>query len=154
MTTLTSSAGSGNQFFLNGTAISGATGQTYVVNGSAAQLGFYTVRTTNASGCVSAASAPLVVTGTSHALPGTTLALYPNPTPDGQLQVALSGYHQAVELRVINALGQQVFTREVAASVAGSGQPLALDLAALPAGVYALQVRTAGSLDQRRFVRQ
>ena len=154
VTTLTSSASSGNQFFLNGTAISGATGQTYVVNGTPAQLGSYTVRTTNASGCVSAASAPLVVTGAAQALPGTALALYPNPTPNGQLQVELSGYQQAVELRVINALGQQVFTRAVSASTAGSGQPLSLDLTALPAGVYALQVRTAGGLAQRRFVRQ
>jgi len=55
--TLTSSAASGNQWYLNGNPIGGATAQTFAANAS----GSYTVVVT-ASGCSSAASAPTVVT--------------------------------------------------------------------------------------------
>src|SRR6185436_3789788 len=54
---LTSSSASGNQWYLNGNPIGGATNQTY----NATASGSYTVVTT-ASGCSSAASAATVVT--------------------------------------------------------------------------------------------
>jgi hypothetical protein len=56
--TLTSSAGSGNQWFLNGNPIGGATNTTYVANAS----GSYTVKTTDGNSCTSNASAATVVT--------------------------------------------------------------------------------------------
>ena len=56
-TTLTSSSASGNQWFLNGNPIGGATNQTF----AATAAGSYTV-TVTASGCTSAASAAKVVT--------------------------------------------------------------------------------------------
>jgi hypothetical protein len=148
VTTLTSSATTGNQWFQNGTAIAGATGQTYVVNGTGpAQLGSYTVATTSAQGCASAASAPLVVTSSRTALAGTILHVYPNPTTNGTVTVELLGYHQAVTLTLLNALGQQVLTREVA----GSATPQ-LELKGLAAGVYVLRATTAGGTDTRRIV--
>ncbi|HEX7679307.1 MAG TPA: IPT/TIG domain-containing protein, partial [Thermoanaerobaculia bacterium] len=55
--TLSSSSASGNQWFLNGNPIGGATNQTYV----ATAAGSYTV-TVTASGCTSASSAATVVT--------------------------------------------------------------------------------------------
>jgi hypothetical protein len=57
--TLTSSASTGNQWYLNGTAVSGATEKTYV----AATAGTYTVRATSGS-CTSSASANTTVTVT------------------------------------------------------------------------------------------
>jgi hypothetical protein len=56
--TLTSSAGSGNQWFLNGNPIGGATNTTYAATAS----GSYTVKTTDGNSCTSAASAAVVVT--------------------------------------------------------------------------------------------
>jgi hypothetical protein len=56
--TLTSSSATGNQWFLNGNPIGGATAQFITVNGS----GNYTVVVTNGNGCVSAPSAPVTVT--------------------------------------------------------------------------------------------
>jgi hypothetical protein len=56
--TLTSNAASGNQWYLNGNPIGGATNQTYV----AAASGAYTVTTTDGNGCTSAASAGTTVT--------------------------------------------------------------------------------------------
>ena len=58
---LTSSAASGNQWFLNGSAISGATGTTY----TATQNGNYSVTVTNASGCSSSSSSILVQLNTA-----------------------------------------------------------------------------------------
>ena len=56
--TLTSSAASGNQWFLNGNPIGGATNTTY----PATAAGSYTVKTTDVNSCTSAASAATVVT--------------------------------------------------------------------------------------------
>ncbi|NVO31340.1 T9SS type A sorting domain-containing protein [Hymenobacter lapidiphilus] len=149
VTTLTSSAATGNQWLLNGAAIAGATNPTYVVN-SAAQLGSYTVTTTNASGCTSQPSAPLVITTSSQPLAGSSLQLYPNPTTDGRLTVKLGGYTKVVELTVYNAVGQLVRTLSVPAG--RLEQPL--DLSQLPSGVYVLKARTDGGLDVRRIVKE
>jgi len=61
--TLTSSSASGNQWFLNGTPIGGASSQAYVANAS----GNYTVKVTDGNICTSGAS------------PITTVAVNPNP---------------------------------------------------------------------------
>jgi hypothetical protein len=151
-TTLTSSAATGNQFFFNGVAIAGATNQTYEVPGSPASLGSYTVVTTSAQGCASLPSAALVVTSGRKPLAGSSLSVYPNPTPDGRLNVELSGYRKAVELNVFNALGQVVFSATVPAS-AGNATQL-VDLTQLPAGIYILRAKTEGGLDTRRVVKR
>jgi hypothetical protein len=150
-TTLTSSAATGNQWYLNGTLIPGATNPTYVVNGSAAQLGSYTVVATGPGGCASTASAPLVVTGSRSALAGSSLSVYPNPTPNGQLTVELQGYRQTTELTLINALGQSVLRRTLSATAVAGPAPR-LELNGLAPGVYVLRVATAGGLDTRRVV--
>jgi hypothetical protein len=155
-TLLVSSASSGNQWFWNNAEIVGATGQTH----QPAQLGSYTVaaRTganAGSAGCSSAPSAAVAVTmlGTRGALAGTSVQVLPNPTPDGQVQVRLLGYHQATTLTLLDALGRTVHTACVAAPDA-AGTRQALNLSALPAGVYALRVSTPGGVDVRRVVRQ
>ncbi|GAB2956695.1 hypothetical protein GCM10027048_23570 [Hymenobacter coalescens] len=148
-TTLTSSSSTGNQWLLNNQPILGATAQTYVIN-SAAQYGSYTLVATNSAGCMSAPSAPLVVTATAKPLAGSALNVYPNPTPDGQLRLELTGYAKPAQLTVLNALGQVVRQQAVPA-----GQSkVAVDLTAQPAGVYLLRVSTDGGIDTRRIVRQ
>jgi hypothetical protein len=149
-TTLTSSAATGNQFYLGGVLIPGATGQTYVVNGTPAQLGSYTVVVTGANGCTSQASVALVVTANRSAAAGTSLAIYPNPTPDGKLTVELRGYQQAVEITLLNALGQQVMARSLPAATVGA--PQQLELQGLANGVYVLRATTAGGVDTHRIV--
>ncbi|MBO2008875.1 GEVED domain-containing protein [Hymenobacter negativus] len=150
--TLTSSATSGNQFYLNNAIIPGATGSTYVIN-SGTRNGSYTVQVTNASGCT-ATSAPVsvVVTATSAAQAGTALTVYPNPTPDGHLLLEFTGYRESVSVRVLNAVGQRVYEGTIAGSALSQKQ--ALNLSTLPSGVYILQARTAsGSMEVRRIVR-
>ncbi|WP_201986714.1 beta strand repeat-containing protein [Hymenobacter rubidus] len=152
--TLTSSSPTGNQFYLGGVLVPGATGQSYLIN-SGTRNGIYTVVVTSAAGCSSTASAPTTVTVTASrsAQAGTTLELYPNPTRDGQLTLALSGYHETVTLSVVNALGQRVFEGTVSGNALNQKQTL--NLGALPAGMYLLQARTAsGSVEVRRIVRE
>jgi hypothetical protein len=148
-TVLSSSAPAGNQWYLNGTAIVGATSQTYSVS-TAAQLGSYSVVVTNSQGCASGAASPFVVLTALQPLAGASLALYPNPTTTGHLLLRLAGYHQAVELTVFNALGQAVYQHTLPA---GQTQQ-ALDLSGQPPGLYVLRATTPGSLDTRVIVRQ
>ncbi|MDO7848414.1 T9SS type A sorting domain-containing protein [Hymenobacter sp. M29] len=150
--TLTSSYATGNQWFRNAQVVPGATGQNLTVNNS----GTYTVQAYVAGSqgsCVSPASAALTVLSAVRAQPGTSLSVVPNPTPDGRLQVTLTGYAQPVTLTVLDALGRKVSAAMVPApNPQGSTQEL--NLSGCEAGLYLLQVRTASSLEVRRIVRQ
>jgi hypothetical protein len=77
---LTSSSASGNQWFLNGNPIGGASGQAYI----AAASGNYTVKTTDGNSCTSAAST--IATVTANAIPAT-----PTITPSGSAQFCNAG---------------------------------------------------------------
>ncbi len=74
---LTSSSNSGNQWYLNGAAITGAIGQTYLAN----QSGNYSVTVTNANDC-SSSSTPVNLTVTDIEEVNSELEslLYPNPS--------------------------------------------------------------------------
>ena len=151
--TLTSSAATGNQFYLGGVLIPGATAQTYLIN-SGTRNGSYTVVVTGTGGCTATSAAVnITVTATATAQAATSLTVYPNPTPDGQVQLELSGYREAVQLTISNTLGQRV--QETTLPASALSRPQSLDLSALPAGVYVLQARTAsGGVEVRRLVRE
>jgi hypothetical protein len=151
-TTLTSSAATGNQFYFNGTAIAGATGQTYVVNGSATTYGSYTVVVTNSFGCSSAASVATVVTTTRSGIAGASLLVYPNPTPNGQVTLELSGFRSATQLAVIDALGRVVRTEALPATAGVVTHQL--NLSGMAAGVYMLRLTNADGVETRRLVRE
>jgi hypothetical protein len=151
-TTLTSSAATGNQFYFNGTAIAGATGQTYVVNGSATTYGSYTVVVTNSFGCSSAASVATVVTTTRAGIAGASLLVYPNPTPNGQVTLELSGFRSATQLAVIDALGRVVRTEALPATAGVVTHQL--NLSGMASGVYMLRLTNADGVETRRLVRE
>jgi hypothetical protein len=147
--TLTSSAATGNQFYFNGVAIPGATSPTYAPAG-ATPLGAYTVVSTNAYGCPSPPSAPLVVTSPAQPRAGSGLSVYPNPSPDGRINVVLTGNVLPTLLSVRNALGQVVFS----ARLPGSVRPTVhhVDLPLLAPGMYLLRAQTTGGAETRRLV--
>lgn len=76
--TLVSSAPSGNQWYLNATALQGETGQTIKVRNS----GTYVVKYTDSKGCLSASSIPMpvVVTAVANTTVNSSVwTVYPNP---------------------------------------------------------------------------
>ncbi len=152
-TTLTSSAATGNQFYLGGNIITGATGQTYVITGLPAQLGSYTVTTTNpTTGCVSLPSNVLLVTAAKAAIAGTSLKVYPNPTPTGRVTLELGGFRLATQLTVLDALGRVVSSATLPAN---SGTAIhTLDLSGVATGVYLLRLSNADGVESRRLVRE
>lgn len=150
---LVSSVPAGNQWYLNSTAIAGATAQSLVPN----VVGTYAVTASIGPGptqCTSAPSAPtLVATAARPAAAGTSLYLAPNPTPDGRVNVQLLGYRQATTLTLFDVLGRPVHTARLAAPDA-RGTTYPLELGPLPAGVYVLRVSTADGVAVCRIVRE
>ncbi|MDQ2794496.1 MAG: GEVED domain-containing protein [Bacteroidota bacterium] len=92
-----------------------------------------------------------LATRSELALP--SLSLYPTPTLDGRLRLALTDAHAAglYGAEVRNLLGAVLLRT----SLRLSGAEAELDLSALPAGVYVLLLRDAqGQTATRRVVRQ
>ncbi len=129
---LTSSAATGNQWYLNGAAIVGATAPTYAV-ATASQSGSYTVQS-SVGGCASALSAPVavLVTGTAPELAAAPWLLWPNPA---RQTVQLSGAPAHTGLAVFDATGRLVR----AARTDATGGVL-LDLTGLSRGLYAVRI--------------
>jgi hypothetical protein len=140
---LSSSAPTGNQWYVGGVAIPGATGASYVAPAN----GTYTVVTTSAAGCASAASAGAVVvlTATAEAELAAGFVLFPNPAHHAATVLLPAGLGPA-QLALRNALGQLVRT------LAMPGQSATLDLRGLAPGVYALQLAAGGHRVTRRLV--
>ncbi|MBD2724636.1 T9SS type A sorting domain-containing protein, partial [Hymenobacter armeniacus] len=150
--TLTSSYATGNQWFRDNQLLPGATSQSIVATAN----GNYSVQTVVAGplgSCTSPMSSAITVLSAVRALPGSSLSVLPNPTPDGRLSVTLTGYAQPVTLTVMDALGRRVNETTIAAPNP-QGTARELDLHCLGAGLYLLQVRTAASLEVRRIVRE
>src|SRR5688572_8865723 len=144
--TLTSSSATGNQWFLNGVAITGATNQTYVTTAN----GNYTVVVT-ANNCASATSAVRNVTntGVKDALAGMSVNVYPNPAK-GSFNVKLSGYQKDATVILYNLAGQQITTEKVAAD----GQAKNIDIKGLAAGTYLLKVTSEKGVQMNRLIVQ
>ena len=141
---LTSSNPTGNQWYLNGTAIPGATGTTYLVP-DPSQNGDYSVVSTVGQ-CASPVSGivTVIVVGTAPALAGTpSFTLAPNPTAHGLTHLTLTGARpgQALSLTVLDMLGRAVQAQAILADDA-SAQSVLIDLSNLPAGVYTVRLGT------------
>lgn len=125
---LISSASAGNQWFLNGIAIPGQTGQVMVP----AQTGSYQVQVIE-NECLSPMSAPVVVTGFAEDSFTRAIRLYPNPT-SGLLTISGQGLENRSFIAMLyNSLGMVVKT---------AANKYLLDLSDLPEGIYHLTLRT------------
>ncbi|GAA4372827.1 T9SS type A sorting domain-containing protein [Hymenobacter koreensis] len=152
---LTSSAAAGNQFYFNGSPQGGIISGSTLTLTSPAQSGTYTVYST-VQGCTSPVSNSVtvnVVLGSRTAAAGTSLLVYPNPTPSGRLTLELQGYRKAATLTVFNSLGQVLHTQVLTPDASGKHQT-EVNLSALSAGVYTVRVATEGGVDTRRIVRE
>jgi hypothetical protein len=110
LSVLTSSASAGNQWYLNGVIIPGATNQSYTctVNGS------YTVVVT-LNGCTSATSAAIVMTNVTiyEVNNNLGLSIFPNPNL-GEFTISFySEIKSNYKIEIYSSLGQQVYLKVV-----------------------------------------
>lgn len=142
-TVLTSSATAGNQWYLDGTAISGATATTYTI----AAAGIYKVQTT-IDGCASdfSAESTFIVTG-DLVSQNSSIVVYPNPV-ETTLQ--------------IRGLSDESFTAQVV-DLTGRATSILLErtddahkanVEGLSQGFYVLTVREGGQLIKLKFIKK
>ncbi len=142
--TLSSSASEGNQWYLNGNIIEGATSQTYEVT----ENGEYTCVVT-LNDCSSEVSNTIAVlnVGSDPSL-SFSMEVYPVPN-NGMFTVKLfTTGSSAYSLTIYNALGSVVFSKE--SVMAHSGFSQMIDLTNSPAGIYTLVMQN----ENNKFVRK
>ncbi len=132
---LTSSAASGNQWYYNGTAIAGATGQTYTVTHN---TGYYWVVVT-LNGCSSDISNKVYieVVGTEELPIDASFTIY--PVPNSGIFTASIQYpvETTFNIYIFNQLGAQIFELKDVRTTNGKYQKL-IDLRPIPAGIYSV----------------
>ncbi|TAL62284.1 MAG: T9SS type A sorting domain-containing protein [Bacteroidetes bacterium] len=145
MSTLASGSSSGNQWYLNGNPISGATSQFH----TAAQNGLYTVCVTDANGC-SSCSAPynFSTTGIAENNNANDISVYPNPG-SGRFNIQcltplITG--QPITIDICNVFGEKVFQSEI------KGPQSEIDLSSQPDGIYFLRIRTAEGTANKKLI--
>ncbi|RKR81688.1 putative secreted protein (Por secretion system target) [Mucilaginibacter gracilis] len=130
---LTSNFSQGNQWYLNGTLIAGATGQTY----TPVRSGIYRVDVTVASGCISKANDfSFVLPAKDNSSDGAEIALALFPVPsNGKVNLAFTAVKdEQLSISVVNMLGQYAYkdTRNITAGPYNT----ILDLSGLASGAY------------------
>ena len=135
---LTSSAPAGNQWYYEGTAIAGATSQTYTVTHNTGL--YWCVVTLN--GCSSAISNKvwIVVTGQQE-LQGSNFSIYPVPN-DGRFTVSITNpVQETFSIEVYNQLGAKIFELNDV-QVNGTSEKQ-IDLRPVANGIYSVVLRNS-----------
>jgi len=138
----------GNQWYMNGVPIGGATGQTYVVTAN----GDYWVVYTDANGCASINSDTVTVTGIgiSEIENKYGFTLYPNPN-DGNFSLNLLLIRSAdIRIEMMNAIGKTI----VLESYAGANGAFrkSFDQSHLQSGIYLVRVNIGNEVITKRIV--
>jgi uncharacterized delta-60 repeat protein len=144
--TLTSSATAGNQWFLNGTAITGATNATLTVT----QAGVYTVRSTIET-CASELSNAQAIIVTGDIASGTdALQVYPNPASD-RVYVSLKSFARGseVHLRLVDMNG-----RVLQKQIGQGGETVELSMAGYAGGAYLVTAEQGRLREQVKIVKE
>jgi|GEM_PF-2042395 len=144
---LTSTSVSGNQWFLNGTAIANATNATLTVNSS----GSYTVQVT-ADNCQSVFSDPqvIVITGDVKISTQQGIDVFPNPARDG-LMISLENLElgKSASIQIFDLLGRCI------SDLSGEGgSRVNLDIGVYSMGTYVVRVLQGDVYYHGKFVKQ
>ena len=127
---LASSASSGNQWFLDGNLIPGATGQYLIPQ----QSGSYQVQVTDQNGCISGMSAPYIIVGLNEQAASELLLICPNPSA-GQItlkgSLADAGQYS---IYIYNSFGKEILR---------AGAVKTIDISSYDNGIYYLIMRTS-----------
>lgn len=140
--TLYSSASSGNQWYLNGNLITGATNSFYTPSAN----GNYTVKVTNNFGC-SATSSPFnyIKSGIQIVKTANLFIIYPNPASN-TITIELDGNQQATVFELSDALGRTLQTINLNNNIT------TLNISNLPIGVYAASIIRDGKRITKKLV--
>jgi uncharacterized repeat protein (TIGR03803 family) len=142
--TLTSNATLGNQWFLNGSVIAGATNSIYNVT----QQGIYNVQI-SVDDCLSALSndTPIIVTAI-EAL-SNQIKLYPNPAST-ELVVTLGGFetNKDVSVRIVDLLGRELYQAQ-----RPGGTEMRIDIRSLSSGQFILKLRQGRNQISKSFIK-
>ena len=143
---LISSASIGNQWYLNGNIISGATGQTYTPDES----GEYHVVVTNMNNC-SSESNPISFTfvGNNDIEVLSEFKVYPNPT-QGQINIQFPQQAHNVVIELYDASGRLQLQKNVQNTSSGNVEILSLEN--LSNGVYTMRIASSDSFESFRIV--
>ncbi len=143
--TLQSSYASGNQWYLNGVKLAGATNQTL----KPAASGTYTLEVTTGEGCKASVKKEFIVANGNSSLENEVHA-YPNPVTK-ILKVEVDGEATAAG-EIYNTLGAKLANMEF--SNQGSYQLGAYDFSFATSGVYILRIEQGGKIKFVRVVRE
>jgi len=145
---LTSSAATGNQWYHDGTAITGATGQTYTVPATAPGY-YWTVVTL--LGCSSGESNHIYIRGVGVGEHNeSAVNIYPVPN-DGQFKLQMnSPAAESFDISICNNIGATVYTKE---NVMVNGlTEINIDLRPIASGVYTMIIRNGNSKVVRKII--
>jgi len=131
---LTSDAPAGNQWYLDGVMIPGATDQTYLATAPGT---YWVVVTLN--GCSSAASNEIALLVGINTIQGPGISIYPVPN-DGSFKLSItSATKQVYTVNVLNNLGIMVYEQKDIV-VTGTVENT-IDLRPIPSGTYTVIIR-------------
>jgi len=136
------------QWYLNGTAISGATSQQYIASTSG---NYYVVVNAGTNCAGSSGTTYVTVTGISEISGNDLIYFYPNPFSNNLTLVIESQYSGNARLKMTDAIGKLIFEKDI--SMKRSYQA-SFDFSNLAPGVYFVAIETAESKTVRRITKQ
>jgi PKD repeat protein len=134
-----SHVGSGNQWYLNGSPVGGATNDTYIP----VQGGSYTVVYTDVNGC-SATSAPIISTIGIEDIQ-LSFSIYPNPATE-RLTID-AGIAVKANIKMMDLSGRVVLSSKMNQS------QLSVDVSALADGVYMIRIEYGNKSITRKIIK-
>jgi hypothetical protein len=143
--TLTSSASDGNQWFKDGSLISGATNKTLALTSE----GIYKVQST-IDDCVSEFSDVITIVVTGDQIdPASSIALYPNPASE-ELIISLGGFdsNQPVEVKLMD-----IFGRKLQSDEALGGAEVKMNIRLLSQGQYIILMQQGRTRIAKSFIK-